>query len=588
MTVFKSLAVEANPKVLWQQVSEGLTRMVAAQGESVLATSIEEEVLNFSGAEGCQFFVIDRVSKEIVFKSPSCISTQTITGIDIDGLLVWLDKKKCPLLIGDLEFLEWPLDKFYCGSDGSKLGVLFHQFVDERFCSIMFVIMKSRQNNLVGDKAEIVQTLTNHAGYLVTAFLQRSLASQKISHQNALYDVGKRISASLDLNEVLNLIIDALQSVVPYNAAGIFLLDDNTKTVVERTIRGYPANINTINLKIGQGISGAAAQTGKAIIVPDVLIDDRYVQHRPETKSEMAVPLLSGDRVIGVFNIENDRSNAYNEDSRFLLEAFASQASIAIENARLFDEARRNLSLTRELEVAGEIQRTLLTRNIPVVPGISVAVYSEPSREIGGDFYDLISFSEKQLGVAIGDVVGKGIPAALTMASLYTSFHEYANYYVYLPSYVIGYVNEVLFEVTSADRYATLFYGIANLADMTFIYCNAGHPPPLLCRETGEIVILDTGGMIAGSFKNATFDDGRIYLEKGDVLILYTDGLIERSTDRMESETFGQEKLEKALKECHLWTPERIKEHLIKLWNSYIGEEDQEDDVTLIVVKREI
>ena len=184
MTVFKSLAVEANPKVLWQQVSEGLTRMVAAQGESVLATSIEEEVLNFSGAEGCQFFVIDRVSKEIVFKSPSCISTQTITGIDIDGLLVWLDKKKCPLLIGDLEFLEWPLDKFYCGSDGSKLGVLFHQFVDERFCSIMFVIMKSRQNNLVGDKAEIVQTLTNHAGYLVTAFLQRSLASQKISHQN--------------------------------------------------------------------------------------------------------------------------------------------------------------------------------------------------------------------------------------------------------------------------------------------------------------------------------------------------------------------------------------------------------------------
>ena len=145
---------------------------------------------------------------------------------------------------------------------------------------------------------------------MVTAFLQRSLASQKISHQNALYDVGKRISASLDLNEVLNLIIDALQSVVPYNAAGIFLLDDNTKTVVERTIRGYPANINTINLKIGQGISGAAAQTGKAIIVPDVLIDDRYVQHRPETKSEMAVPLLSGDRVIGVFNIENDRSNA--------------------------------------------------------------------------------------------------------------------------------------------------------------------------------------------------------------------------------------------------------------------------------------
>ncbi len=583
--MLESSLVEARSDILWHRVVDGLTRMTAASGEADLSAAIEEITMELSGAEVCRFFMVDCVTSRIVFETSNCGFTQPVASRNAGALLAWLRLQPSTRLIDDISQMDWPVSTMAGQEANTGHAVLFHLQIDDRFHSVMLATMASDQAEFDAERLEVTISLARHAGYAVTRLLHFKLARQEMLHRTALYEVGKQISSSLDLNEVLNLIIDALQTVVPYNAAAIFLLDEDRDAVVERTIRGYSPDLDTINLKMGEGISGSAAETGKAIIVPDVSRDDRYVQHRHGTKSEMAVPLLSGDQVIGVFNIENDRVNAYNEESQSLLEAFASQASIAIQNARLFDDARRSRLLDRELEVAGEIQRALLPRALPDVPGMSLAVFSEPSREVGGDFYDFIPFSDKQLGVAVGDVVGKGIPAALTMASLYTSFHEYANYYVYLPSYVIGHVNEVLYEVTSADRFATLFYGIANLQENTFVYCNAGHPPPLLCRKSGETVNLYTGGLIVGSFEDASFDDGRVYLDEGDVVVLYTDGLIEKSND--SDEIFGIDRLEQAIKDCHSCPVEEIRDHLIDVWRAFVGNGRQDDDTTMIIVKRE-
>ena len=583
--MLESSIAETRSDILWHRVVEGLTRMTAATGEADLSAAIEEITLELSGAETCPFFMVDCVSNHIVFETSSCGFVHPVTSADVEAMLAWLRPQPSTRLIDDPEEMKWPVSAISGQDTPAGQAVLFHHQIDERFHCVMLAIMTSGQAAFDPERLEVTISLARHAGYAVTRLLHFKLARQEMLHRTALYEVGKKISSSLDLNEVLNLIIDALQTVVPYDAAAIVLLDEDQNSVVERTVRGYASDRDTINLKMGEGISGSAAETGKAIIVPDVSRDDRYVQHRPETKSEMAVPMLSGDQVIGVFNIENDRANAYNEDAQSLLEAFASQASIAIQNARLFDDARRSRLLDRELEVAGEIQRTLLPRAVPEVPGLSLAVYSEPSREVGGDFYDFIPFSDKQLGVAVGDVVGKGIPAALTMASLYTAFHEYANYYVYLPSYVIGHVNEVLYEVTSADRFATLFYGIANMQEMTFVYCNAGHPPPLLCRKSGETVNLYTGGLIVGSFEDARFDDGRVQLDEGDVVVLYSDGLIEKANER--DEIFGIDRLEKAIKDCHACPVEEIRDHVIDVWRAFVGSGRQDDDTTMIVVKRE-
>lgn len=583
--MLESSVVEARSDILWHRVVEGLTRMTAATGEADLSAAIEEITLELSGAETCRFFMVDCVANHVAFETSGGGLVHAVTPEEVGALLAWLRPQPSTRLIDDPGEMEWPVSALAGqGSPGGQ-AVLFHHQIDDRFHCVMLVILAADQTEFDPERLEVTISLARHAGYAVTRLLHFKLARQEMLHRTALYEVGKKISSSLDLNEVLNLIIDALQTVVPYDAAAIVLLDEDQDAVVERTVRGYATDRDMINLKMGEGISGSAAATGKAIIVPDVSRDDRYVQHRPGTKSEMAVPMLSGGQVIGVFNIENDRANAYDEAAQSLLEAFASQASIAIQNARLFDDARRSRLLDRELEVAGEIQRTLLPRAVPDVPGLSLAVYSEPSREVGGDFYDFIPFSDKQLGVAVGDVVGKGIPAALTMASLYTAFHEYANYYVYLPSYVIGHVNEVLYEVTSADRFATLFYGIANMQEMTFVYCNAGHPPPLLCRKSGETVNLYTGGLIVGSFEDASFEDGRVYLDEGDVVVLYSDGLIEKSNE--DDEIFGIDRLEQAIKDCHDCPVEEIKDHVIDVWRAFVGNGRQDDDTTMIVVKRE-
>lgn len=583
--MLESSVTETRSDILWHRVVEGLTRMTAATGETDLSAAIEEITLELSGAESCRFFMVDCVSNHIVFETSTCGSVHPVASAEVEALLARLRPQPSTRLIDDPGEMEWPVSTLAGQETLAGQAVLFHHQIDDRFHCVMLAVMAPDQTAFDPERLEVTISLARHAGYTVARLLHFRLARQEMLHRTALYEVGKKISSSLDLNEVLNLIIDALQTVVPYDAAAIFLLDEDQNAVVEQTTRGYSTDMNAINLEMGEGISGSAAATGKAIIVPDVSRDDRYVQHHLETKSEMAVPLLSGDQVIGVFNIENNRANAYNEEAQSLLEAFASQASIAIQNARLFDDARRSRLLDRELEVAGEIQRALLPRAVPEVPGLSLAVYSEPSREVGGDFYDFIPFSDKQLGVAVGDVVGKGIPAALTMASLYTSFHEYANYYVYLPSYVIGHVNEVLYEVTSADRFATLFYGIANMQEMTFVYCNAGHPPPLLCRKSGETVNLYTGGLIVGSFEDASFEDGRVYLSEGDVVVLYSDGLIEKSNE--DDEIFGIDRLEQAIKDCHACPVEEIRDHIIDVWRAFVGNGRQDDDTTMIVVKRE-
>lgn len=583
--MLESTIIASRSDLLWHRVVEGLTRMTAAAGEADLSTAIEDVTLDLSGSETCLFFMVDCDSNRIVFETSGCGFLQPVAKREVGALLTWLQPQPSTRLIEDVRQLDWPLKAMSDRNGLSGRAVLFHHQIDDRFHCVLLAVLDSAETEFDPERLEITISLARHAGYAVTRLLHFKLARQEMIHRTALYEVGKRISSSLDLSEVLNLIIDSLQTVVPYDAAAIFLLDEDLNQVVERTVRGYSPDQDAINLKMGEGISGSAAETGQAIIVPDVSLDYRYIQHRPGTKSEMAVPLLSGDHVIGVFNIENDRVNAYDEQAQSLLEAFASQASIAIQNARLFDDARRSRLLDRELEVAGEIQRALLPRAVPEVPGLSLAVFSEPSREVGGDFHDFIPFSDKQLGVAVGDVVGKGIPAALTMASLYTSFHEYANYFVYLPSYVIGHVNEVLYEVTSPDRFATLFYGIANLKENTFLYCNAGHPPPLLCRKSGETVNLHTGGLIVGSFEDATFEDGRVYLDDGDVVVLYSDGLIEKSNDR--DEIFGIGRLEQAIADCHDCPVEEIRDHVIKVWRGFVGGGGQDDDTTMIVVKRE-
>lgn len=568
----------------WRQVIEATTAMTAAPDGGTLANTIETVVPRTLNAESCLFLVYDTTLEQIVFEAPEQPYHHRKPTAELEGLHEWLAGWTAPAVVADSRNAQWPAFLRSAASKSPRAMLVVPEKVDDTLIGYLLAYSRSAKASFSDEDLEIARALARHAGLAVKHTLLYEAAQQEMAGRTALYEVGKRISSSLNLDEVLDLIIDSLYVVVPYDAAMIFLLNRDHNVIEMQTVRGYDDRaVELCHLKVGEGLSGWAAKTGQAVIVPDVRRDARYANLRPETRSEMAVPLVRGDEIIGVFNIESDRVNAYDDRDLALLEAFASQATIAIQNARLYQESIRTKHLEKELEVAGEIQRALMPRNIPHVQGLTITVLSEPSAEVGGDFYDVLNFADKYLGLAVGDVVGKGVPGAITMASLYTAFHEYATDPLMTPSDVMERVNAMLHEVTEPDRFATLFYGVLSLRDGKFRYCNAGHNPPILCRPDGTVEYLNTGGLVLGPFPESTFKLGETDLNEGDVLVLYTDGVTEALNE--DQEEFDLERLERVIHSCSGLSADEIKACLTQTLLAFTGDAPQHDDITVIILK---
>jgi len=408
-------------------------------------------------------------------------------------------------------------------------------------------------------------------------------ARKEIRERMVLCEVGRIITSSLDLQEVLSLIIDALGHVVHYNAAGIFLIDAQTQEIEAETIRGYNSQmLSKVRVKIGEGIMGWAAKKGQGIIVPDVSQEPRYVNARPQTRSEVAAPLKSGDQVIGVFNLESDELSAYDEDDLDLLTALASQAAVAIENARLFKQAMEMRRLEYELVVARDIQKSFLPQKSPGLEGYDLAGMNIPSEEVGGDYFDFISVSEGQLGLVIADVSGKGIPAALIMAGFRASLlAEIRNNYAIAK--ICSKVNILLQESTAPNQYVTALYGVLDTKKHIFTYANAGHDPPILLSADGTLRRLDTGGLAMGFQKKVQYQEEPIQLRRGDCLIFYTDGATEAQNEFEEE--FGENRfLQLARRSRHL-SAEELQREIYAQVRKFVGKSRLLDDVTIIVLK---
>lgn len=567
----------------WRGVAEAMTAMAASPDGLSLSNNIESVITEILDVSACAFLVLDETVDQIVFETSRRLHHPKHPPADFNAFRSWLSTCSEPLVIEDSRTVEWPEIIDHVPYMPHPALIVQAQ-VDPGLYMILIVFGRSIEKKFTVEDIEVARTLTGYAGLTVRHVLREENARREAIGRTALYEVGKRISSSLAIEEVLKLIIDSLQRVVPYDAAVIFFLEHERNSITVKTSRGYTRDAGEmINIKVGDGISGWAATTGLAVIVPDVHSDDRYVNLRPETRSEMAVPLMKGPEVIGVFNIESDRLDAYDESDRALLESFASQAAVAIQNARLYEESIRTRQLEKELEVAGEIQRMLMPRDIPSVPGLSLTVYNEQSMEVGGDFYDVRTLYSKYLALAVGDVAGKGVPGAIMMAHLNTVFHEYAVLESFLPHDVMSVVNERLHDEGETGRFATLFYGLMSLEDGTMSYCNAGHPSPILCRTDGSVTQLDKGGLILGPFLNSAYEMGTTELVEGDILVLYTDGVIEARNG--QGEEFGVHGLTQVLRTCPGLEADEVKECLTNTLRAHTGGSTHHDDVTIITLK---
>src|SRR6266576_3621128 len=316
-----------------------------------------------------------------------------------------------------------------------------------------------------------------------------------------LLDITRKISQSLDLQEVLNLVMDTLDSLIPYDAAGIFVVkcDENATedpcVFQAEAVRGYGIEeLTSLHLKLGEGLIGHVALTGEPITSPDVRSNPMYINARSETRSEMVAPIISNTEVIGVFDLESDELNAYSDDDLQVLMLLASQVAIIIEKVMLHEQLIEKKRLEGQLEVARQVQLELLPANDPQLPGYDISAYNFPTEEVSGDYYDWVKIFDDQIGLVIADVSGKGVPAALLMAFLRASLRA-ATHIGYAPQISMSKVNYLLWESIERNQFVTAFYGLLDASNRTLAYTNAGHNPPLLMDAEGNARFIDRGGV---------------------------------------------------------------------------------------------
>lgn len=447
------------------------------------------------------------------------------------------------------------------------------------------VTASNKMNGKKFDQEDLVifSSLADHIAIALDNSYLFSKAKKKTLEMETLREVEKSLSSSLNLNELLELILDSLLKVVRYDAVVIFLIDKDKQEIEHIKARGFdPVLEPDLQLKIGQGIAGWAAKTQKSLIVPNVKGDPRYIEARVETQSAMAVPIVSQKRMIGVFSLESDEPNAYGEDDLDLLEAFASSAAISLERARQHEEILEKRKLEEELSIAKRIQQSFLPRKKPQLYGFDISGVNIPSEEVGGDYYDFIPIIENQVGIAIGDVSGKGIPAALIMASFRASLiAEIRNNYAIRS--IMFKVNNLLFESTASDIYVTAVYGVLDTKNRILTFANAGHNAPILRHASGEMEYLTEGGVALGMFENLKYEERPLGLSPGDIIVFYTDGVTEAKNEKEEE--FGTRRLKQVINDSHQLNASRIQENIYRAVKDFTGSLHQADDLTMIVIK---
>ncbi|MGB7209219.1 MAG: GAF domain-containing SpoIIE family protein phosphatase [Pyrinomonadaceae bacterium] len=421
---------------------------------------------------------------------------------------------------------------------------------------------------------------------------QNSTPDPKLSIEDKLrmlLDITKKISSSIDIEEVLNLVMDTLGSLLPYDAAGIYLIeygdeDGNPYVFKSKVIRGYEISFGLIEpkLRMGEGLLGRVAQTGRAIISPDVSQDARYFAARKRTQSEMVAPIISNDRVIGAFDLESDHLNAYSEDDLAVLQMLTSQVAIIIEKERLHEQVVEKKRIEAQLEIARQVQLELLPNHDPQFEDFDISAYIFPAEEVSGDYYDWVRIFDDQIGITVADAVGKGIPAALLTAFLRASIRAGVQT-GYASHILLSKINNLLWDSVKDNQFVTAIYGILDTTNRTFVYSNAGHNPPLLIKPDGKYRFVEYGDTPLGMFTDARYHQHFIRFEKGQVMVLYTDGITEAANDA--DEEYGTERFAKRVLECIDLPAKEMIDYVRKGVADFTERKFLDDDGTLFIVK---
>ena len=472
----------------------------------------------------------------------------------------------------------------------SEIAVPLSLVRENRIVGVL-TIESSEPNYFTRDHERILNVLGNHLAIALEHASVYDELRQRTREMRTLIEIGHEITSILDLDRLLNHIAALLDRIINYEFLLVGLIDETLEEFVWHVEEGYGAQKweRANRTKVSHGVVGRAVRERHTQIVADVLRDpDYYVTDKWEgqgQRSEIAVPLIYEEKVIGVLALESSRTNAFDEYHGRLLENIANNLSIAVANARLYAEhVERERQLEREILMARDVQRAMIPDAPPQIKGFDIAAQLEPALNLSGDFYDYIPLSPDRLGILIGDVAGKGIRAAMGMAAARSILRSVARRGGGL-SRVLRDANLRLHRDLGRQLLLTLVYAVLDAKTKTLHYCNAGHNPPLLVKASGKSRALKTGGLLLGVFDKQQYKSETLHLEKGDVLFFYTDGLPEAHTPQPHRVEFGEKRtLDFLLEHRHLRSSAIIEAFLNHI-KEFTAGAHQHDDLTLVVVK---
>jgi serine phosphatase RsbU (regulator of sigma subunit) len=400
-------------------------------------------------------------------------------------------------------------------------------------------------------------------------------------HLGALVRAGRELAGHSSPENLFQLILDLSLDVVKASR-GVVMTREPDHTLKTCAIRGK-------GLRISTRIRDRVLEQQTSLLVRDANLDRDFAAQvsiiAEQIRSFLAVPLQTGEQVIGLIYLDSPQliRNFTVEDLN-LVTVMANIAAIRIEQARLVEAEHAKKLLDRELERAAEIQRRLLPARAPDVEGFDLAGYNAPCRMVGGDYYDFVRYPDEQIGLFIADVSGKGLPAALLMSSLQARIKVLFQEPGRLAEQVAQ-LNRITAANCPDNCFITLFTATLNPATGRIEYCNAGHNPPLLIHKNDEIERLGANGLIVGIMGDTTYEEGTCALERGEVLVLFSDGLTEASNPDSGQE-FGEERLVALLKKEGDQPSAKLIESIKAALSSFTGGAAAADDVTIVVARR--
>ncbi len=399
----------------------------------------------------------------------------------------------------------------------------------------------------------------------------------KVQELNTLFDLSKEFGSLLDAEKQIKLLVYSLMGQVGVHRYMICLRSGADISPVASRIDG-PTPQNKLLVDLG-------------LVKRPIIVDNLVVRNHPELREVLesigmraVIPMQVQGETRGLILLgEKLTRDEFKQTDLEFIASLGNLAMISLENTRLFREAIERQKLEDELIIAREIQKGLLPSLLPSIPGMSIAAANISSKQVGGDYYDALPVSETQWVIAIGDVSGKGTPAALLMANLQATIRALVPLGFPLAE-LTGRVNDLMCENTGGSKFVTFFWGILDPVEKTLRYVNAGHNYPILFRSDGSIKKFDKGGMILGVLKTTTpYEQETVSLKEGDVLVMYTDGVSE-AMNRVGAE-YGEERLEEVVNSTKTSDADSILREIYKDVVKHVGGAPQSDDITMMILK---